>query len=198
MLGKIFRAIFQIISETLELSSLAILFFLALYIFFVRPHYVDGNSMLPNFHNNDRLLVEVIGYKLLKREPQRGDVIVFHPPGQPNLEYIKRIVALPGEKIKIQNGKIFIINERHPEGFLLEEKYLGAGVSTETNERGVIHEGEIFDTGKNYIVMGDNRSNSYDSRDWGPIQKEAIVGRAWFRYWPLSDIGFIKTPHYPD
>lgn len=196
MIGRIIRAVFNFISETLELSALALFLFLALYVFLVRPHYVNGTSMLPSFHNNDRLLVEVVGYKIFGKAPKRGDVIVFHPPDQPNLEYIKRVVALPGEKTKIQNGSVFIVNQDHPEGFLLEESYLGDGVTTEATKRGVIREGELFDTGEGYVVMGDNRGNSYDSRDWGTIKKEAIVGRAWLCYWPTARLGLIATPKY--
>jgi signal peptidase I len=198
VIGKIIRSVFNFISETLELSVLALFLFLALYVFLVRPHYVNGTSMLPSFHNNDKLLVEVISYKILGKEPNRGDVIVFHPPNHPNLEYIKRVVALPGEKIKIQNGDVFIINQNHPEGILLEEPYLGSGVSTEATKRGVILEDEVFDADEGYVVMGDNRENSYDSRDWGVIKKGAIVGRAWLRYWPTNRLGIITTPKYEE
>jgi signal peptidase I len=198
VIGRLLRGILNFISETLELSVLALLFFLLMYIFLVRPHYVNGTSMLPSFHNDDRLLIESLGYRILGKEPKRGDVIVFQAPPNPNVEYIKRIIALPGEKIKIQNGNVFIFNDAHPEGFILEESYLGEGISTDAELRQIIQEGEVFEIGSNYVVMGDNREASSDSRDWGTVTKEAIVGRAWFRYWPTTAIGLIKTPDYQD
>lgn len=197
MIGKLLRGVVNFIAETLELSVLAVLLFLFLYIFLVRPHYVNGTSMLPDFHNDDRLLIETLSYRIPKRGPRRGDVIIFQAPPNPNLEYIKRIIALPNEKIKIQNGSIFIFNDDHPEGFLLEEPYLGEGVTTDAKSRKIIREGEVFETGQDYVVMGDNRSASSDSRDWGTVKQEAIVGRAWLRYWPPSTFGLITTPEYP-
>jgi len=196
VIGKIIRGILNFISETLELSALAVLFFLFLYIFLVRPHYVNGNSMLPSFHNNDRLLIESFTYRILRQEPRRGDVIVFHAPPQPNVDYIKRIIALPGEKIKIENGSIFIFNEKHPEGFLLEEPYLGNGVVTDAQTSKTIREGETFKVEVGYVVMGDNRTNSSDSRDWGIVKEDAIVGRAWIRYWPPPSLTIVAAPAY--
>lgn len=196
MILKAIRALFNFIFEIFETAALAILIFLILYLFLVKPHQVRGDSMLPSYHNGDRLLTEVISFKFLGKELQRGDVIVFHAPEQPHLDFIKRIVALPGEKIKLQNGRIFIVNSDHPEGFLLEEPYLGEGISTQLGK--VIHEGELFEIGQAYAVMGDNRPRSSDSRDWGVVKKEAVVGRAWLCYWPPPTLAFISTPEYPD
>lgn len=123
-------------------------------------------------------------------------MIVFHAPEQPNLDFIKRIIALPGEKIKLQNGQVFILNYDHPEGFLLKEPYLGDGVTTQPGK--TIREGELFEVSQGYLVMGDNRLRSSDSRDWGVVKKEAVVGRAWLRYWPPPTLTFISTPKYPD
>ncbi len=196
MLLKIARILFNFIREIVETAFLVILVFLVLYLFLVRPHQIHGDSMLPSYHDGDYLLTEVVSYKFLKRELKRGDVVVFHSPQTTGRDFIKRIVALPGEKIKIQNGAIFIINDQYPQGFLLEESYLPDG--TTTQPRRTISEGKFFEIGEGYVVMGDNRARSSDSRDWGVITKTMVVGRAWFRYWPPSALGFIQAQEYPD
>lgn len=173
---------------------MAVLIFLALYLFLVRPHQIRGDSMLPNFRNGEYLLTEMVSYNLLKGTPRRGEVIVFRPPMQPNVDFIKRIVALPGEEVKLQNGKIFIINNENPEGFLLKEPYLKEGTSTEG--RRTIRDGETFSAGEGYIVFGDNRERSSDSREWGVVRKGDIVGRVFIRYWPPEVLALIKSPGY--
>lgn len=196
MILNFIRALLNFIVETFETTALAIIFFLVLYLFLVRPHQIHGDSMLPNYHDRDYLLTEVVSFKFLGRELERGDAIVFHAPEQPSLDFIKRIIALPGEKIKIQNGRIFIVNRDHPGGFLLQEPYLATGVTTQPGK--LIREGELFEVGQGYVVMGDNRPRSSDSRDWGVVKKEAIVGHAWLRYWPPPTLAVISTPKYPD
>lgn len=194
MIIRLLRSILTFFFEIAETAILAILIFLALYLFLVRPHQIRGDSMLPNFHNGEYLLTEMVSYNLLKKEPQRGEVIVFRSPEQPNLDFIKRIIALPGEKVKLQNGKVFIINKENPEGFLLVENYLEEGTATEG--RRTIKEGELFKTGEGYVVMGDNRERSSDSREWGVIGKESIIGRVWLRYWPPEAVTLIKPALY--
>jgi len=191
---KLARSLFNFIYEIFETATLAIFIFLVLYLFLVRPHQIHGDSMLPNYHNGDYLLTEVVSYKFLGKELQRGDVIVFRSPQQPNRDFIKRVIALPGEQIKIQNSKIYIINSDYPEGFLLTEPYLPLEITTQARE--IIREGELFEIGEGYIVMGDNRPRSSDSRDWGIVEKDKIIGRAWLRYWPPSALGFISAPEY--
>jgi len=191
---KFLKAIITFFLEIAETAALALLIFLALYLFLVRPHQIRGDSMLPNFHDGEYLLTEMVTYNILKRPPERGDVVVFRSPEQPNLDFIKRIIALPGEKIKIQNGDVFIIEGAHSEGFLLEESYLEAG--TATYSRRTIREGEVFATEDGYIVMGDNRERSSDSREWGVVSREDIIGRVWLRYWPPEALALIKPPSY--
>lgn len=194
MILRFLKAILDFFLEIAETAILAILIFLALYLFLVRPHQIRGDSMLPNFHNGEYLLTEMVSHNLLKKDPQRGEVIVFRSPEQPNLDFIKRIIALPGEKIKLQNGKVFIINEANPEGFLLREDYLGEGTVTEG--RRTIKEGEVFEVDDGYIVMGDNRERSSDSREWGVIKRENIIGRVWLRYWPPEAVALLRPAEY--
>jgi len=194
MILKLLRGIITFFFEIAETAILAILIFLALYLFLVRPHQIRGDSMLPNFHNGEYLLTEMVSYNLLKKEPQRGEVVVFRSPEQPNLDFIKRIIALPGEEIKLQNGRVFIINDANPEGFLLEEDYLEEGTATEG--RRTIDDGEVFSVGDGYVVLGDNRERSSDSREWGIIKKENIIGKVWLRYWPPEAVALIKPAFY--
>ena len=196
MLFKLFRTITGFFLEVAETAVAAILIFLALYLFLVRPHQIRGDSMLPGFKNGELLLTEMVSYNLLRREPQRGDVVVFRSPEQPNLDFIKRVIALPDEEIKIQNGNIFIINNDNPEGFLMNEPYLENGITTQG--RRTIREGEIFSTGEGYIVMGDNRERSSDSRVWGVIRRNDVIGRAWLRYWPPGAFTLINPQDYEE
>src|SRR3990172_1794521 len=131
MIIRLLRSVVTFFFEIAETAILAILIFLALYLFLVRPHQIRGDSMLPNFCNGEYLLTEMVSYNLLKKEPQRAEVIVFRSPEQPKLDFIKRIIALPNEKVKLENGKVFIIKQEHPERFLLEEDYLEEGRSEE-------------------------------------------------------------------
>ena len=194
MILKLLRGVITFFFEIAETAILAILIFLALYLFLVRPHQIRGDSMLPNFHNGEYLLTEMVSYNLLKKEPQRGEVVVFRSPEQPNLDFIKRIIALPGEEIKLQNGRVFIINDANPEGFLLEEDYLEEETATEG--RRTIDDGEVFSVGDGYVVLGDNRERSSDSREWGIIKKENIIGKVWLRYWPPEAVALIKPAFY--
>ncbi len=150
--------------------------------------------MLPNFHDGEYLLTEMVSYNILRHSPQRGDVVVFRSPEQPSLDFIKRVIALPGESVKLQNGEVFIISTEHPEGLLLEESYLPQGVTTQG--RRTIRDGQIFEVQDGYVVMGDNRDRSSDSREWGVIRKDDIVGKVWLRYWPPDAFTLIKSAAY--
>jgi len=154
--------------------------------FLVQPFIVDGNSMQPNFQNNEYLLVEKISPKL--QNLKRGDVIVFHPPGQTNTNYIKRIIGLPGEKVEITGNKIKIFNKNHPEGVFLDEAYLANNIKTVTEKQD-----ETYNMGNDeFFVMGDNREHSSDSREFGNLPKGNIVGRAWLNVYPFSKFGLIQ------
>src|SRR3989344_3053527 len=158
--------------------SLAIVFPIRAYV--AQPFIVDGDSMEPNFSDGQYLIIDEISYKF--KEPQRGEVIVFHPPTGQRFFFIKRIVGLPGETVKIENGKIILGsgNER----IILDEEYLPEGLKTRPDS--------FFELGENeYFVLGDNRDRSSDSRLWGTLKKESITGRAFLRLWPLSKIGVL-------
>lgn len=162
--------------------------------FAVQPFIVDGESMMPNFVNNEYILAEKISY--LTGEPRRGDVIVFRYPGNPNVSYIKRVIGMPGETVKIENATVTIINSEHPNGIALDESYLSAGTLTLATGSTSGPFTKTIDPNE-YFVMGDNRQHSSDSREWGVLPKSNIIGRAWLTILPASKFGIQKRIAYP-
>lgn len=173
--------------EVLETVFTSVIVLMVVYSTIAFPETVLGSSMEPNFYTGERVLVErlskVFGtYK-------RGDVVVLHPPGDDNRDYIKRIVGIPGDVVKIWDCKVYI---KTSEGsFIYEENYLSEGECTNGGEK--IKEGRSFIIEKDYyFVLGDNRDKSMDSRSFGLVEKKRIIGKAIFRLWPLSRAGFIN------
>lgn len=157
------------------------------YFFIAQPHKVSGSSMVPNFHNNDYIITNKLIYKFQK--PERGQVIVFKNPRDNSQDFIKRIIGLPGEKVKIQSCHVYINDS------LIHESYLDSNLCTAAGL--FLTEGvDITVPADHYIVLGDNRMFSSDSREWGFIQKGDIIGEAAFRYWPQNDIGLINQARY--
>ncbi len=154
--------------------------------FLIQPFYVKGASMEPNFYDHEYLIIDEIGYRL--HQPQRGEIVVFRYPNDPRQYFIKRIVGLPGERIKVSGGQVWVYNAEHPDGKVLDEhSYLGAIYTS--GERDV----QLADD--EYFLMGDNRGASLDSRAFGPVSRSFIVGRVWFRGWPPEKIKvFTERP----
>ncbi len=159
--------------ETLVLSALL---FLGINAISARIR-VDGSSMEPTLQSGEFVIVSRLAYKL--GQPQRGDVVVFHYPPSPEQEYIKRIIGLPGDLIRVSGGTVFVNDEP------LEEPYVAAPPRYGGNW--TVPEGHVF-------VLGDNRNNSSDSHNWGPVPLENVVGKAVFVYWPPSNWGVITAP----
>jgi len=173
--------------DALEPVVLAFAIFMMVYLFLFQPHKVDGRSMYPNLHDREYLLTDKITYR--RHAPERGDVVVFHAPPPYNSDFIKRIVGLPGETIVVQGGFVFINGKR------LEELYLPGDYTT--TEKAFLREGIPYQIPQGYyIVLGDNRDFSSDSREWGPIAESAIVGKATLRYWPLSRLGLVTHDRF--
>jgi len=179
------RFLYEVIKTTVIIIIAA---FLIRYLL-IQPFVVEGESMEPNFHNNEYLVIQkVSGYF---NNYKRGDVIVFKYPNNPMISYIKRIIGLPGEKIKFDRGKVSIYNSQYPNGELLQENYY---ILSLTDDTGQVAEKEL---GPNeYFVMGDNRNNSSDSREWGVLNKKFIQGKVMIRLYPFSDIGITHSPQY--
>lgn len=186
---KRISAFFTDLMETIVIS---LSIFLVVYLFFMQPHQVNGQSMVPNFQSGDYVLTDKISYKL--GTPQRGDIIVFHAPPAANCakgtgcDFIKRILALPGETVEVNNDTIFV------NGKPLAEPYVP--VDFETLPGFYMQNGPVTLGSDEYFAVGDNRPHSSDSRSWGPIKKNEIVGKAFFRYWPLDTIGVIQSATY--
>lgn len=158
--------------------------------FVAEPFVVSGSSMLPNYYNHDYLIVDRLSY--LKGQPQRGEVVVLRYPKDPSQYFIKRIVGLPGETVEFSQGHVIIVNAEHPEGqgMTLDESYLPSQVETFAANQSV-HLGS-----DEYFVLGDNRNASSDSRVWGILPKDNIVGKVWVRVYPFSRAEVTKTPVY--
>ena len=157
--------------------------YMVIHLFLVQPNKIDGNSMTPTLLNQERILTNKIVYR--SSQPQRGVIIVFTPPGELSGDYVKRIMAVPGDTILLENGQVLI------NGAVLLEPYLPE--NTKTVERRFLREGqEYIVKTDNYIVFGDNRNFSSDSREWGPITRKDIIGKASFIYWPLSKLGAVE------
>ena len=181
---------------------LALSIFLALQ-FSVQNFRVEGSSMRPTLEEGDYLLVNKIVYLRIDRgsitsllpfldddadadealfafhQPRRGEVIIFHFPRDPSRDFVKRIIGVPGDIVEIRQGQV------HVNGTALDEPYI---THTDTRTVGPTRIGR-----ESYYVLGDNRRSSNDSRDWGPVPTENIIGRAWVSYWPLEDFNVLRA-----
>jgi len=173
--------------EIFEVIVLAVVVVVIVRSFLIQPFLVSGASMEPNFSSGDYLLIDEISYRFT--QPARGDVIVFHYPGDESVYYIKRVIGLPGEKLLLNNGEIKIFNSQNPNGFVLKESYLPMDLKTGGNEEINLKDGQ-------YFVMGDNRNYSFDSRSWGNLQKSEIVGMVRLRLWPFNKAMAVGQPAY--
>lgn len=156
--------------------------------FLFQPFVVTGDSMRPNFHDGNYLIIDELTYRF--REPARGEVVVMRFPQDPSQYFIKRIVGLPGEHIVIRDGRVTIYNPAHPKGFVLAESYLPSQNITYGNIDRLLGAGE-------YFVLGDNRLSSSDSRIWGSLPREDIIGRVYLRLYPVRDLElYVPAPSY--
>lgn len=158
-----------------------------IYLFIMSPQEINGASMEPNFHNGEYILTNKIIYRI--EQPQRGDVIIFKSPRNKEVDYIKRIIGLPGDRVSVKSNAIYVNEEK------VAEPYLQPGVTIfgmsylKEGQEATVPEGM-------YFVLGDNRPHSSDSRDFGPIPKDEIIGKAFLRYWPFSEFGVVIRPVY--
>jgi signal peptidase I len=147
-------------------------------IFLYQPVRVEGTSMLPMLEDQDRLFINKMAYRV--SDIHRGDVVVFLYPHDRSKSYIKRVIALPGDSLRIDHGQVYVNNQP------VEEKYVPQRYSDDRSQPGIVipeHE---------YFVMGDHRSISSDSRDFGPVDRDLIYGKAAFVYWPMEQVGVVR------
>jgi signal peptidase I len=172
----------SLLREVAEVVVLAIILYFAIS-FAVQAVHVEGLSMYATLDDNDYLIANKIDYRL--HPPQRGDIIILRPPTSNSTDFIKRVIALPGERLLIRDGIVYI------NGHKLDEPYLPEAWTTLNNPAPwSVGDGAVIPANE-YFVMGDNRNRSQDSRIFGPITRDRIDGRAWFRIWPLDHFGNI-------
>jgi signal peptidase I len=171
--------------DILKIIIIALAIVIPIRYFLFQPFFVKGQSMEPNFAEGDYLIIDEISYRL--REPERGEIIIFRYPRDPSQRFIKRIIALPGEKVEIKDNIVKIYNDDKEE--ILQEEYLSSSTYTGGDVNVQLKE-------KEYFVLGDNRDFSLDSRKIGPVPLENIIGRVYLRAWPFSDFEKIQAPAY--
>jgi signal peptidase I len=172
------------IAQTLILAAAA---FVVVYMFLFRPFEVKGESMFPNLHDSEYLITNVISQKI--GNPQLGDVVVFKAPNEPDKDFIKRVIGVAGDTVSIREGDVYLNGE-----LLDESAYLKPEVKTYGGS--FLREGDEVSVPEGYFfVLGDNRSYSSDSREWGFVPKKNIIGSSFFIYWPINSAGLIKNPY---
>ena len=170
----------QSIWEFVGFVLIAIAIVVPIRVFIAQPFIVSGSSMVPTFENRNYLIVDELSYRL--GSPERFDVVIFRYPKDPSKYFIKRIIGLPNEKVDLKGSDLTITNEEHKDGFKLEQPF----VKNSSNSN--MH----FELGDDeYFVMGDNRNASSDSRYWGPVKRDLLIGRAFLRLLPISDIDIL-------
>jgi signal peptidase I len=177
----------SLLREVAEVVVLAVILYFGIS-FAVQAVHVEGLSMWSTLDNDDYLIANKIDYRL--HAPERGDIVILRPPTNNSTDFIKRIIALPGERLLIRDGRVYI------NGHQLDEPYLPDAWTQQTNP-GKWSEGEgVVIPPNQYFVMGDNRNRSQDSRFFGPITRDRIDGKAWFRIWPPTSFGniYAKMP----
>lgn len=161
------------LKEVSHLIIIAVVVVIPFRLFIAQPFIVDGLSMFPTFNDGHYLIIDEISYRF--SEPTRGSVIVFKYPEDPSKYFVKRVIGLPGEKVSINNGQVTIFNTENPEGIVLNEPYVKL-----PKDDTLSHELKAGE----YFVMGDNRASSADSRIWGAVPEENIIGRPIVRFIP--------------
>ncbi len=182
-----FEKRYRLVREVIETAVLTLVMFLIIR-FAVQNYFVDGTSMEPNLHNQERILVDKWTYQF--HSPARGDIIVFIAPPDPSQDYVKRIIGIPGDVITINETTVIV------DGVTLQERYVDPRRQGNPYDYKTIHD-MVVPPG-NYFVLGDNRDGSSDSRDWGFVPRQNIIGRASLVYWPFGqdNDGLIPNVSY--
>ncbi|MDB9312904.1 signal peptidase I [Spirulina sp. CS-785/01] len=180
--------------EALKTIALSAVLAVGIRQFVAEARYIPSESMLPTLEVNDRLMIEKISYRF--HDPQRGDIVVFNPTEaleRRNFRdaFIKRVVGLPGETVSLKDGKVYIDGEPLNEDYIVEGGNTGVDVCQLQQDQPYLANSVTIPE-DSYLVLGDNRENSYDSRCWGIVPEEKIIGRAAVRFWPLGRIGGVK------
>lgn len=184
--GPVGGSVILFVIEVLQIVVISTAIIVPIRYFLIQPFYVKGASMEPNFYDHEYLIIDELSYRF--RTPERGEIVVFKYPKDPGQYFIKRVVGLPGETVQINQNDVVIYNDEHPNGVVLNEIYIDKKV-TNGKERVTLGEDE-------YYVLGDNRNQSLDSRNFGPVDSKNIIGRVWVRGLPLNRVGTFDVPEY--
>jgi len=169
------QKIVQFFWDLLKVVTISLAIIIPVRYFVIQPFYVKGASMEPSFYDHEYLIVDELTYRF--HEAERGDIVVFRYPKVPSQYFIKRVVGLPGEKVEIKDKQVYIY-PKEGKKFILDEKIYLDDIETTGNTSWTLGPDE-------YYVMGDNRGESLDSRSFGPVFKDLIIGRVWLRGWPV-------------
>jgi signal peptidase I len=183
VIQRIFSSIFDFLQGIVVVLALMVM----MYLYIMSPQEINGASMEPTFHNKEFILTNKIEYKF--REPKRGDVVIFKSPRNKDIDYIKRIIGVPGDRVELKAGSYHVNGQQLFEPYLAPNTYTAGG-------NYLRDEGGIIVPGGRYFVSGDNRGHSSDSREFGPVPMGDFIGKAFLRYWPLSQAGVIQPPAY--
>lgn len=171
--------------ENLKILGLSLMLAFGVRTYVAEARYIPSGSMKPTLQVNDRLIIDKLSYDF--GSPQRGDIVVFNPPQALEQQdyheaFIKRVIGLPGDEVKVVNGRVYVNAQPLQEGYIAAApEYRYGPVTVPPN---------------NYLVLGDNRNNSFDSHEWGFVPRDRIVGKAALRYWPLNRLGDLGSPNY--
>lgn len=183
---SILRKIFYFLLDIGQSLILFAVIFILLGIFVMRPFQVNGLSMFPTFKDKEYIMTNIIGLHI--STPTRGDVIVFKAPPNHEEDFIKRIIGIAGDKVMVKNGSVYLNGE-----ILDESKYLKSDIKTYSGA--FLKEGQEITVPPDYfLTMGDNRAYSSDSREWGFVPKDFIIGTSFFAYWPIQEMRLISNP----
>lgn len=184
------KKFFLFVWEIAKVTAISLAIILPVRYYLIQPFYVKGASMEPNFHDHEYLIIDELSYRFTP--PERGQVVVFRYPHNPQEYFIKRVIALPGETVQIKDGQVWIFNADHPNGFAVNEEYLSPDLITYGQSEEKVEVGT-----DEYFVLGDNRNASKDSRNFGPVSKNFITGKVLLRGWPLNKMMFFGQNAWP-
>jgi signal peptidase I len=182
------RKIYTILVDLFETIVIAGGIFVVIYAFLFRPYQVNGESMMPNFHNGEYILTNLITLRI--KDIKKGEVVVFKAPADHDKDYIKRILGLPGDTVMIQEGKVYI------NGVVVDESEYLAPTLLTSNGNFMRPNQTVTVPDGHYFVLGDNRNASSDSRDWGFVPEKDIVGKSMVVYWPPSEFKVVRGATY--
>ncbi len=194
VMKNIFQRVGSTFLDLIETMAISFSIFLVVYLFFLQPHQVNGQSMVPNFQDGEHVLTDKVSYKM--RDPERGEIVVFHAPPAAHCpegtgcDFIKRILGVPGDTVEVKNNAVWVNGNKLPEPYIPSDFVILPGNATKDKS--------VYLGPNEFFVSGDNRPYSSDSRSWGAITKDDIIGRVFFRYWPPAAISTVTKADYPN